>query len=68
MREVTLRTGHSLFDVTERTGLPRLLRLLVFALLLLLTFWSAVSSLVRESPTFDEQGFIVRGLAYLRPV
>ena len=29
-------------------------------------FALALHSLVRESPTFDEQGFLVRGLAYLR--
>lgn len=33
---------------------------------LLLTFALALTSMAQISPTFDEQGFIVRGLAYLR--
>lgn len=33
---------------------------------LLLMFALALTSLTQKSPTFDEQGFIVRGLAYLR--
>ena len=32
----------------------------------LLMFWLALSSLHDKSPTFDEQGFITRGLGYLR--
>ena len=67
MRGASSCTGHSLFAVTNRTNLSRLLRLLAVSLLLSLTFWSAVSSLKQKSPTFDEQGFIVRGLAYIRP-
>lgn len=59
-------TDHALFHVTRKIAYPRFLRLLATALLLLLTFWLAVSSLSQKSPTFDEQGFIVRGLAYLR--
>ncbi|MGB1252635.1 MAG: ArnT family glycosyltransferase [Candidatus Promineifilaceae bacterium] len=34
--------------------------------LLLLVFGLAVTSLAQKSPTFDEQGFLVRGLGYLR--
>ncbi|MEZ4516474.1 MAG: phospholipid carrier-dependent glycosyltransferase [Chloroflexota bacterium] len=45
----------------------RLSRLLLSALIFLVVFFLAVTSLVQKSPTFDEQGFIVRGLAYLRP-
>ncbi len=33
---------------------------------LLLMFGLALTSMVNKAPTFDEQGFIVRGLAYLR--
>lgn len=33
---------------------------------LLLTFGLAVTSMKGDAPTFDEQGFLVRGLAYLR--
>jgi len=36
------------------------------ALLLWAMFALAVTSLSGEGPTFDEQGFLVRGLAYLR--
>ncbi|MCB8954307.1 MAG: phospholipid carrier-dependent glycosyltransferase [Ardenticatenales bacterium] len=36
------------------------------AALLLLMYALAVTSLVRQSPTFDEQGFLTRGVAYLR--
>ena len=38
----------------------------VAPLILLLMFGLAVHSLKQKSPTFDEQGFIVRGLGYLR--
>lgn len=38
----------------------------VAAVTLLLMFGLALSSLKDDSPTFDEQGFLVRGLAYLR--
>lgn len=36
------------------------------ALILLVMFGLAVTSMKGDSPTFDEQGFLVRGLAYLR--
>ena len=36
------------------------------ALLLGVMFALALTSLRDEAPTFDEQGFLVRGLAYLR--
>lgn len=36
------------------------------ATVLLLMFALAVTSMAADSPTFDEQGFLVRGLAYLR--
>ncbi len=39
---------------------------LAAALVLLLMFGLALSSMAQKAPTFDEQGFIVRGLAYLR--
>ena len=39
---------------------------LLAAAVLLLMFGLALSSMVQKAPTFDEQGFIVRGLAYLR--
>lgn len=35
-------------------------------LLLLLMFALAVQSMIDKSPTFDEQGFLVRGLGYVR--
>ncbi|MFO7661959.1 MAG: glycosyltransferase family 39 protein [Chloroflexota bacterium] len=35
-------------------------------LILLVMFALALTSMVAESPTFDEQGFLVRGVAYLR--
>lgn len=35
-------------------------------LALLAMFWLAVGSMAQKAPTFDEQGFIVRGLGYLR--
>lgn len=38
----------------------------IAVLVLLMMFGLAVHSMVQKSPTFDEQGFIVRGLAYLR--
>ena len=44
---------------------PAIYRLLAAALLLLV-FTLAFSSMIQKAPTFDEQGFIVRGLAYLR--
>ena len=34
--------------------------------ILLAMFGLALTSMPAESPTFDEQGFLVRGLAYLR--
>ncbi len=34
---------------------------------LLICYALALGSMVDKSPTFDEQGFIVRGLAYVRP-
>ena len=34
--------------------------------LLLLFFWLAVSSMLQKSPTMDEQGFLLRGVAYVR--
>jgi hypothetical protein len=40
--------------------------LFLATLLLLLMFGLAVHSLAQNSPTFDEQGFITRGLGYLR--
>lgn len=39
---------------------------LLAALLLLAMFGLAVGSMAQKAPTFDEQGFIVRGLGYLR--
>ncbi|MFN2134640.1 MAG: phospholipid carrier-dependent glycosyltransferase [Candidatus Promineifilaceae bacterium] len=39
---------------------------LLAAALLLLMFGLALGSLVQKAPTFDEQGFVVRGLAALR--
>ncbi len=53
--------------MTEHTNSTRAWRILATAALLLLTFGLALSSLTQKSPTFDEQGFIVRGVAYLRP-
>ncbi len=44
---------------------PALFRLLAAAVLLLM-FALALSSMAQKTPTFDEQGFIVRGLAALR--
>ena len=42
-------------------------RHLIFLLpLMLLSFWLAVSSLVDDTPTMDEQNHIARGLAFLR--
>ena len=38
----------------------------VLILMLLATFWLAVSSLVDDSPTIDEQNHIARGIALLR--
>ncbi|MCO5193879.1 MAG: glycosyltransferase family 39 protein [Anaerolineae bacterium] len=42
------------------------LALWLTTLTLLLMFGLAVNSLVQKSPTMDEQGFLVRGLAYVR--
>lgn len=39
---------------------------LMAAVLLILMFGLAVTSMGQKAPTFDEQGFIVRGLAYWR--
>jgi hypothetical protein len=44
----------------------KLLRLLAVSAVLALVYGLTLSSLSQKSPTFDEQGFIVRGLAYLR--
>ena len=44
---------------------PAIYRLLA-AVVLLLMFGLALSSMAQKAPTFDEQGFIVRGLATLR--
>lgn len=41
-------------------------RIWLAAFLLLVMFALALTSMVTESPTFDEQGFLVRGVAYLR--
>lgn len=60
-------TGHSLFIVAMPPPPSRLPRLLLISAVLALTFGLALSSLTQKSPTFDEQGFIVRGVAYLRP-
>ena len=38
----------------------------ISAAILLLMFTLALTSMVQKAPTFDEQGFIVRGLGYLR--
>jgi hypothetical protein len=46
------------FSSVVYTWLPALILLAMFAL--------ALTSMVSESPTFDEQGFLVRGVAYLR--
>ncbi len=46
----------------------RLVFSLAAAALLLIMFALAVTSMVGRSPTFDEQGFIVRGLGYARSV
>ncbi len=35
-------------------------------LLLLISFWLATHSMMQKSPVFDEQGYITRGLGYLR--
>ncbi len=51
---------------TETAGLSRLAARLLAAAILLLMFALALSSLTQKAPTFDEQGFIVRGLAVLR--
>jgi hypothetical protein len=45
---------------------PRHVRVWAAAAVLMLAWTLALTSLSRESPTFDEQGFLVRGLAYLR--
>jgi len=45
---------------------PRALTMWLAALALGLMFTLAVTSMANDSPTFDEQGFLVRGLAYLR--
>ncbi len=42
------------------------LRPWVAATILLVMFALAVTSMKGDSPTFDEQGFLIRGLAYLR--
>jgi hypothetical protein len=44
----------------------KFLTLWTSAAILLLMFGLAVTSMAADSPTFDEQGFLVRGLAYLR--
>ncbi len=44
-----------------------LLTTLAIAAVLLTSYALALGSMVEKSPTFDEQGFIVRGLAYVRP-
>lgn len=46
--------------------LPRTAIIWITAAVLLLQFGLAISSMVSDAPTFDEQGFLVRGLAYLR--
>lgn len=51
---------HTVMDLSRLTY-----RLLATAVLLLM-FALALSSMAQKAPTFDEQGFIVRGLAYLR--
>lgn len=52
------------YKSTVRTvaWLPRGIAVLAF----LLMFSFSISSMKHDSPTFDEQGFLVRGLAYLR--
>jgi hypothetical protein len=63
-----IRSHRPLF--VSMTSSPRraskLLRLLAISAVLALVYGLALSSLSQKSPTFDEQGFIVRGLAYLR--
>ena len=44
----------------------RLTHRLLTALILLLMFGLALNSMVVKSPTFDEQGFLTRGLGYIR--
>lgn len=46
--------------------LTRLRGIALATFLLLLLYTLALTALVQKSPTYDEQGFIVRGLAYLR--
>jgi len=46
--------------------IPKAVWVWAAALVLWAMFALAVTSLADESPTFDEQGFLVRGLAYLR--
>jgi hypothetical protein len=49
------------------TSLTRRLVLLLAAAVLFLSYTLALSSSLRhKTPTYDEQGFIVRGVAYLR--
>lgn len=50
----------------QLVAFPRHVRVWAAAAILLLAWSLALTSLSRESPTFDEQGFLVRGLAYLR--
>lgn len=66
MRAFHARIGHSLFHVMIPLPTTRLIRLLLISGVIALTFGLALSSLTQKSPTFDEQGFIIRGLAYLR--
>lgn len=48
--------------VRTQAWIPRGIAVLTF----LLMFSFSISSMKHDSPTFDEQGFLVRGLAYLR--
>ena len=55
-----------LFVISQDVKLTRL-PISWFAVgILLLMFGLALTSMAADSPTFDEQGFLVRGLAYLR--
>jgi hypothetical protein len=56
----TLSPNHSLTEILERRASWGA------AAVLFLMFSLALTSMVNKAPTFDEQGFIVRGLGYLR--
>ncbi len=52
--------------MTALINLNRVTAKIIAVVILLIMFGLALTSMAGKSPTFDEQGFIVRGLGYLR--